>query len=58
MNLRPLVVPLKIAVLALVFVRFRGSFVGLAVVLGMAALWFGTDRAVLRWVDARLGARR
>ena len=53
--LRAFVLPFKIAVLAFVLVRFHGSFVGLAVVLGMAALWFGLDRSLRRWLDARLG---
>ena len=49
---RPLATPLKVALLTLVFLRFHGSWIGVAVVLGMGLLLFGVDRS------ARRGFRR
>jgi hypothetical protein len=55
---RPLAVPLKVAVLAVVLVRFHGSWVGATVVAGMAFLLFGVDRALGRWVTRIAGGLR
>jgi hypothetical protein len=54
---QPLVVPLKIATLVVVFVRFRGTWVGASVVLGMGLLLFGVDRSVRRWVARLAGGK-
>ena len=56
--MRPLAVPLKVAVLAVVLVRFHGSWVGATVVAGMAFLLFGVDRALGRWVTRIAGRLR
>ena len=56
--MRPLAVPLKVAVLAVVLVRFHGSWVGATVVAGMAFLLFGVDRTLRRWVASVAGGLR
>jgi len=55
---RPLALPLKVAVLVVVLVRFHGSWVGAAVVAGMAFLLFGVDRAIGRWAARVVGGLR
>jgi hypothetical protein len=53
--LAPLATPLKLAALALVLVRFHGSWIGLTVALALAALLFGVDRSVRRWGRRAIG---
>ncbi len=55
--LRPLATPLKIALLAVVFMRFHASWIGATVVLGMGVLLFGLDRTVRRWAARALGGK-
>jgi hypothetical protein len=55
--LRPLATPLKIALLAVVFMRFRATWIGATVVLGMGILLFGLDRTVRRWAARALGGK-
>jgi hypothetical protein len=55
---RSLVVPLKSAVLVLVFFRFHGSWIGATVALAMAFLLFGVDRLLLRLAGRALGASK
>jgi hypothetical protein len=55
--LRPLATPLKIVLLAVVLMRFRATWVGATVVLGMGILLFGLDRTVRRWAARTLGGK-
>ena len=55
--LRPLATPLKIVLLAVVFMRFHGTWIGATVVLGMGILLFGLDRTVRRWAARALGGK-
>ena len=55
--LRPLATPLKIALLAVVFMRFHGTWIGATVGLGMGILLFGLDRTVRRWAARALGGK-
>ena len=55
--LRPLATPLKIALLAVVFMRFHATWIGATVVLGMGILLFGLDRTVQRWAVRALGGK-
>jgi hypothetical protein len=55
---RPLAVPLKVAVLVVVLFRFHGSWVGLMVVASIAFLLFGVDRTLRRWVASVAGGLR
>jgi hypothetical protein len=55
--LRPLATPLKIVLLAVVFMRFHATWIGATVVLGMGILLFGLDRTVRRWAARALGGK-
>lgn len=49
---------MKFVVLFFVLLRFHGSLIGIAVVLGMAVLLFRLDRAFVRFATGALGSRR
>lgn len=53
-----IVMTIKCAVLAIVLLKFRMSWVGLSVALGMAILLFRLDRRFVRFATGALGARR
>lgn len=52
------IMAVKFVVLFIVLFRFHGSWIGVAVVLGMAVLLFRLDRALVRFATDALGARR
>lgn len=56
--LQLIVMTMKFALLFFVLIRFRASWIGLCVVLGMAILLFRLDRSFVRWAAGLTGARR